>query len=138
IGGTSIPPVNRYIAGFEAGARKADPGIRTLRLYANEFLNQAKCATVAGGGVAKGAGALFPVAGDCSLGALAVAKQKGIWGVGVDVDESYLGRQILTSVLKGDRGQDVYLTIEALAKGRLRGGNEVWDLRNGAVGLGKV
>jgi len=138
IGGGPFPPINRFIAGYEAGARKADRGIRTLRLYANGFLNTAKCATVAREEVARGAGVLFPVAGVCGLGALAVAKRDGVWGVGVDVDQSYLGRHILASVLKGARGEDVYLTIKAFVEGRLHGGNEVWNLRKGAVGLGRI
>jgi basic membrane protein A and related proteins len=138
VGGYSYGAVNRYIAGYRAGARHADPGIRTVRLYANDFLDKTKCATVARIEVAKGAGVVFPVAGDCGIGALAVAKEKGVWGIGADVDQSYLGSHILTSVLKGDRGQDVYRTIKAFVEGKLRGGNEVWDLRSGAVGLGKI
>ena len=30
VGGLKIPPVDRYIAGFQYGAKKADPGIKTL------------------------------------------------------------------------------------------------------------
>src|SRR5690348_18312407 len=30
VGGLKIPPVDRYIAGFQYGAKKSDPGIQTL------------------------------------------------------------------------------------------------------------
>ena len=30
VGGLKIPPVDRYIAGYQAGAEKANPGITTL------------------------------------------------------------------------------------------------------------
>ena len=139
VGGTSFPPINAFIAGYEAGARKADPGIKTIHTYAENFLDPAKCRAVALNQIARGAGVEFNVAGRCGLGALRAAKEKGAWGIGVDVDQSYLGRHILTSVLKGANGQDIYLTVKALAQGRFKvGGNSVWNLRDGAVGLGRI
>jgi basic membrane protein A len=139
VGGAAVPPVDTLIAGYEAGAKRADPGITILRGYAQDFLDPAKCKAASRRQLAKGAGAIFNVAGACGLGTLQAAKEKGVWGIGVDVDQSYLGPHILTSVLKGANGQDVYLRIKALVQGKLRtGGNAVWDLRNGAVGLGKI
>ena len=127
------------VAGYEAGAKRADPGIRTLRGYSRDWLNPAKCKAVALSQIGKGAGAIFNVAGACGLGTLEATKQRGVWGIGVDVDQSFLGQHILTSVLKGANGQDVYLTVKALVQGRFKtGANSVWDLRNGAVGLGKI
>ena len=37
VGGIKIPPVDRYIAGFQYGAKKADPGIKTLNAYSQEL-----------------------------------------------------------------------------------------------------
>src|SRR5262249_23040962 len=111
----------------------------TLRGYANDFLNSAQCEAGARSEIARGAGVLLNVAGACGLGTLRAAKEQHVWGIGVDVDQSFLGPQILTSVLKGAKGQDIYLTIKALTQGKLRaGGNSVWDLANGAVGLGRI
>jgi basic membrane protein A len=139
VGGVSFPPINAFIAGYEAGGRKADPGIKTIHSYANNFLDAAKCRSVALNQIARGAGVEFDVAGLCGLGTLRAAKEKGAWGIGVDVDQSYLGPHILTSVLKGANGQDIYLTVKAFVQGRFKaGGNSVWNLRNGAVGLGKI
>jgi|SRR6266540_3128434 basic membrane protein A len=127
-----------FVAGYEAGARRADPGIRILRGYSRDWLNPVKCKAVALSQIGKGAGAVFDVAGACGLGALRAAKEQGIWGIGIDVDQSFLGPHILTSVLKRYE-LDSYKTIEALARGRLKtGGNVVWNLRNGAVGLGRI
>ena len=138
VGGFSFPPVNAYIAGFEAGARKADPGIKTLRGYSGEFNADSKCKTIALSQIAAGAGVVFNVAGACGLGALRVAKEKHVWGVGIDVDQSFLGSFILTSVVKR-WDVDLYDTVEALVQGKLRTGRDrVWDLSNGAVGLGRT
>ncbi len=127
-----------FVAGYEAGARRADPGIRVLRSYSRNWVDAAKCRAVALQQIGKGAGVVFNVAGTCGLGTLQRAKEKRVWGIGVDVDQSYLGPHILTSVLKRF-DVEAYDTVEAFVRGRLKtGGNRVWSLRNGAVGLGKI
>lgn len=138
VGGFPFDPVDHLIAGYRAGARNADPGITTLNGYANDFLNPAKCKAVALQQIAAGSGVVFDVAGACGLGALEAAKERGVWGVGVDVDQSFLGPHILTSEVS-QLDVAVYSGIRALAHGTFRtGGNTVWDLRNGGVGLGKI
>jgi basic membrane protein A len=138
VGGYKIPGVDRWILPFQAGARKADPGIVTLNTYTDNFLDPAKCRTAALDQIAKGAGVVFDVAGACGLGALAAAKEKGVWGVGVDIDQSFLGPHILTSaVLAFDVG--VFRAIGRLVAGKFTtGGDTLYDLRNGGVGLGRI
>ncbi|MGE5273912.1 MAG: BMP family lipoprotein [Verrucomicrobiota bacterium] len=138
VAGYKIPTVDPFIAGFQAGARKADPGITTLNTYANDFIAPAKCKKAALEQIAKGSGAVFQVAGGCGFGALQAAKERGVWGIGVDSDQSFLGPHILTSVLKR---MDVaaYGAVEALVKGQLETGrNAVYTLGNGGVGLGRI
>ncbi len=97
VGGYDFEGVNRWIVGYQAGARRAAPGIVTLKTYTKNFTNPQKCRAAALAQIAQGAGAVFNVAGACGLGALEAAKEKGVWGVGVDVDQSFLGPHILTS-----------------------------------------
>jgi basic membrane protein A len=96
VGGQKIPPVDHYIAGYQAGAKKAYPGIQTLNGYSQDFVDQAKCKEIALDQIAKGSKVVFQVAGQCGLGALDAAKEKGVQGIGVDADQAYLGDHILT------------------------------------------
>ena len=50
--------------------------------------------------IAQGSQVEFQVAGSCGLGALSAAKDKGLWGIGVDADQAYLGSHMLTSAMK--------------------------------------
>jgi basic membrane protein A len=138
VGGFPVEGVTRWIVGYRAGARKADPAIAVKTDYSDDFANPAKCRRVALGQIAKGSGVVFNVAGACGLGALAAAKEKGVWGVGVDVDQSYLGHHILTSaVIRLDRG--VFDIVRRLVEGRLGIGRDIlFDVRNGGVGLGTI
>jgi basic membrane protein A and related proteins len=137
VGGIPIPTVTAYIAGFEAGAKRADPKIKVLRAYSGTFLSRRPCANAARAQIDRGSKVVFNVAGACGLGALNTAKRKGVYGIGVDIDQSYLGRHfILTSVLK-NLNVAVYDLAKHVVQGRLRtGGNLNFDLRNEGVKLG--
>jgi basic membrane protein A len=138
VGGVKIPPVDTFLAGYQAGAKKCNPAIKVLVGYSQDFIDQAKCKTVGQNQIDQGAQVVFAVAGPCGLGALDAAKQAGVWGVGVDVDQSYLGKHILTSAVKRvDRG--VYLAIKGAQSGQFKGGADLtFNLKNGGVALGKV
>ena len=138
VGGQKIPPVDHYIAGFQAGAKKAMPGIKTLNAYSQDFVDQAKCKEIALDQIAQGSKVVFQVAGQCGLGALDAAKEKGVQGIGVDADQSYLGEHILTSALK-KVDVAVFDAIKRAQEGATKGGSDVIaSVENGGVGLGKL
>jgi basic membrane protein A and related proteins len=137
VGGEKQPPVDRYIAGFQAGARAADPGITTLNGYSQDFENVAKCKEVALNQIAAGSVVVFQVAGGCGLGALDAAKESNVWGVGVDADQGYLGSYVLTSALKRV-DTSVYDSIRDAKSGHFKGGTDaVYGLDVGGVGIGR-
>jgi basic membrane protein A and related proteins len=138
VGGQKIPPVDRYIAGYQAGAKKAAPGITTLNAYSQDFVDQAKCKEAALDQIARGARVVFQVAGQCGLGVLSAASEKNIWGIGVDADQAYLGPHILTSALK-KVDVAVFETIQAVQDGSFQGGEDTtFDVASGGVGMGEV
>jgi basic membrane protein A len=116
VGGIKIPPVDRFAAGYEAGAKAADPGIKVLLDYSNDFVAQAKCKEIVHD----------------------AAREKHIWSLGGDADQSYLGPEILSSELK-KVDVAVYDTIRDAAAGKFRGGgNSVFTAANGGIGIGKI
>ena len=138
VGGMKEPPVDRFIAGYRAGAEAAVPGTKVVYGYSQDWEDQAKCKELALGQIARGSTVVFQVAGGCGLGALSAAKDKAVWGIGVDADQSFLGPHILTSALKGV-DQAVYLTVRAVQDGTWQGGgNAVFGLDQEGVGLGTV
>jgi basic membrane protein A len=138
VGGMKEPPVDRFIAGYQAGAKAAVPGIETLNGYSQDWDDLAKCKEVALDQIAHGSEIVFQVAGGCGLGALDAAKERHLWGIGVDADQSFLGPHVLTSAQK-KVDQAVFLTIQSLIDGKFKGGeNAVFGLKEEGVGLGKV
>jgi basic membrane protein A and related proteins len=138
VGGQKIPPVDAYIAGYQAAAGEAASGMKTLNGYSQDFVDQAKCKEIALNQIAEGAQVVFQVAGQCGLGALDAAKEKGVLGIGVDADQGYLGDHILTSAQK-KVDVAVFDTAKAAQDGTFAGGeDQIFDLKNDGVGLGKL
>lgn len=138
VGGMKEPPVDRFIAGYFAGAEKAVPAIKRFHDYSQDWDDQAKCKELALNQIARGSSVIFQVAGGCGLGALNAAGERGAWGIGVDADQSFLGPHILTSAQKGVDSA-VFLTIKSIQDGSWEGGgNATFGLKEDGVGLGKV
>ena len=138
VGGQKIPPVDAYIAGYQAGAEAASPGIKTLNGYSQDFVDQAKCKEIALDQIERGSGIVFQVAGQCGLGSLDAAKEQSKLGIGVDADQGYLGDHMLTSALK-KIDVAVLETIKSVQDDAFKPGeDQVFDVKSEGVGIGKV
>ena len=81
---------------------------------------------------------MFQVAGQCGLGALDAAKEKGLQGIGVDADQGYLGDQVMTSALK-KIDEAVFTTVQEVQDGSFKAATDtIFDVKSGGVGFGKV
>jgi basic membrane protein A and related proteins len=138
VGGQKQPPVDRFIAGYQAGARAVVPGVKTLNGYSQDFVKQDLCKTIALNQIGEGAGVVFQVAGGCGLGVIRAAAEKGVWAIGVDADQAYIDpTHVLTSATK-HVDVAVYKAIESVVHGKFKGGNVVYGLKDNGVGLGKI
>jgi basic membrane protein A len=138
VGGLKIPPVDRYIAGYIAGAKAANAKAKVTYGYSQDFVDQSKCKEISLNHIAQGSQVEFQVAGQCGLGTLSAAKDSGIWGIGVDSDQGYLGGQMLTSAVKRV-DVAVQRTIKQAKDGTFKGyGNTIFSVRAGGVGIGKI
>jgi len=137
VGGLKIPPVDRYIAGYQFGAKKADAGIKVFNDYSQDFVVQSKCKEKALNQIQQGSTVEFQVAGQCGLGVLDAAHEKKVFGIGVDADQGYLGSWVMTSALK-KVDVAVSSSIVAAKKGTLKGGkNFTFGATVNGVGYGK-
>jgi basic membrane protein A len=142
VGANKVTAIVRFMAGYIYCAKRVSKNINVLVNYANDptFSDQAKCKATALAQIARGSRVVFQVAGQCGLGALDAAKEKGVWGIGVDADQSFLGTHILTSARKRVDSA-VYDTIAEFQKDpkAFKGGiDKTYDLTNAGVGFGKL
>lgn len=138
VAGIKLLSVQDLVIGFRAGAHRASPDTRVLVGYSSDFVDPTKCEAIARSQIAKGAGAVFNVAGTCGLGTIEAAGRAGVWAIGVDSDQSFLGAHVLTSVVKHfDKG--FLALLRPLKEGKLGTGRDtVLTVGDDAVGLGKI
>ncbi len=142
VGANKVPAIVAFFAGYQHCAKLANKSVRILTNYANDptFANQAKCRATALSQIARGSKVIFQVAGACGLGALDAAKQKKVWGIGVDADQYFLGTHMLTSATKRVEIA-VYEKIAEFQKNPagFKGANEdTYTVKNGGVGYGRL
>ena len=138
VGGMQIPPVDRFIAGYQQGAKAVNPDIKILINYTNKFDDPATGKQMALTQISQGAEIIFQVAGGTGEGVIKAAQEKNVYAIGVDADQSYLAPDhVLTSAVKR---VDVatYNVIKDTLNGNFKSGIVYFDLKNDGVGIGKV
>ncbi|MBG0833254.1 BMP family ABC transporter substrate-binding protein [Planomonospora sp. ID67723] len=145
IGGVRIPLLQKFEAGFAAGAAKARPGVRVSVDYLSEppdfsgFGVPDRAEKIAGRMLADGVDVVYTAAGGSGAGTLkAVAARTGSWAVGVDSDQYQTADPgvrgaILTSMVKRVDNA-VFQEIQAFIKGDRAGGVKRFDLKTDGVG----
>jgi len=137
VGGQSIPPVNLYIAGFQAGVKAADPSAKLLNAYSQNFTDESSCKELALNQINAGSKVVFQVAGACGLGVISAGVQTHTQVIGVDADQSYLAPSLVLTSAEKMVNTGVFTAIKDLKAGQFSS-NLQENISNGGVGIGKI
>src|SRR5687768_5228104 len=144
VGGTNVPAVVAYNAGYVAGAQSVNPDIQTLYQETNPdpakgFNDPATGKAIAQQFIGQGADVLFQVAGLTGQGVLEAACDAGIYGIGVDVDQvetlPNLSGCIVTSAEKKLR-DTVQAATESVADGTFQAGTVSYNAASDPPAIG--
>jgi basic membrane protein A len=138
VAGMEIPPVVRFVTGFQNGARSVDPNVVTLNQYVPDFNDPATGEVVAQDFINQGADVIFGVGGNTGNGGLLAAQEAGLMAIGVDVDQ-YLTYPEVREALLTSASKNVDVTagvaVKEFAAGHLASGIRTATVANGGVGL---
>ena len=141
IGGMDVPLINKFDAGFKAGAKAVDPKIEIQTKYLAEdgsgFADPAKGKTAAEGMYDKGADIIYHAAGGSGAGVFEAAKANKKMAIGVDSDQAKTAAKgvqdvIITSMVK-NVNVAVFDYIKASVDGKPLSGVQEFDLKDGGV-----
>lgn len=138
MGGIPIPPVDRYIAGYQDAVKTVSPTTKIINGYSNDFVDQQKGIEVGKSHIAQGCDILFQVAGGSGLGYIQAAKTAGVYAIGVDADQAAVapGTVITSALKKVDLA--IFQTIRAVRLGTFKAGDNSFNAANGGVGFGAL
>jgi basic membrane protein A len=129
------PSSQRYVAGYERGARAANAEVTILRGTAPQLPEEAACAAVVLEQVERGSDVVLAAAPACGVAVLEAAAAAEALAIGTEVDRSDLGRQVLASAVK-NVDVAVFKTIDAVQGGNFEGGRtHVFGVEEDGVGL---
>jgi basic membrane protein A and related proteins len=144
IGGVNVALIQKFQAGFDAGAKAADPSVKIEDKYLTTppdfggFNDPTKGETAANGIYDAGADVIFAAAGGSGSGVFKAAKAKGAKAIGTDSDQ-YLSAApdvkdvIISSMLKRvDVAVGTF--IDSVANNSFKAGNTIFDLKVNGVG----
>jgi len=136
VGGMDIPVLHDFFTGYEQGAKYINPDIQILQSFAGEWSNPLKGKELTFAQYDQGADIVMNVASGTGTGILEGAKEKGLYAIGVDLNQD--GDQpgaVLTSMVKRV-DQACYLTIQSVVEDTFAGGTTQYlALKDGGVSL---
>jgi len=138
MGGIPIPPVDRYIAGYQDAVKTVSPTTKIINGYSNDFVDQQKGLEVGKSHIAQGCDILFQVAGGSGLGYIQAAKAAGVYAIGVDADQASVAPgTVITSALK-KVDVAVFQTIRSVRLSTFKAGDNSFNAANDGVGFGTL
>ncbi|HVF11157.1 MAG TPA: BMP family ABC transporter substrate-binding protein [Abditibacteriaceae bacterium] len=144
VGGTNVPAVVAYNAGYVAGAQSVNPDIETLYQETNPdpakgFNDPATGKAIAQQFIGQGADVLFQIAGLTGQGVLEAACDANIYGIGVDVDQvetlPNLSGCIVTSAEKKLK-DTIQAVVESVASGDFEAGTVSYNAASDPPAIG--
>jgi basic membrane protein A len=138
VGGIKIPPVVRYVVGFEAGAKSVNPDVEVVVAYADTFDDPALGKELTLAQYNQGVDIAFPVAGKTGIGSFDAAKElgEGHWVIAADTDQSQLGAEYQLAVSEKGVDTALFLAAQSVVDGTFAGGEQSLGLAEDGVGLG--
>jgi basic membrane protein A and related proteins len=138
VAGRKIPPVVRYVVGFEAGAKTVNPDVEVVVAYADTFGDPALGKELTLAQYNQGVDIAFPVAGATGIGSFDAAKElgEGHWVIAADTDQSQLGAEYQLGVSEKGVDTALFLAAQQVVEGAFEAGEQSLGLAEGGVGLG--
>ena len=138
VGGMDIPLIRRFEMGYEAGAKKINPGITVLANFvgvtSEAWNNPPKGKELGVTQYDGGADVIFAAAGASGLGVLDAAEERKKFAIGCDSNQDWAKPGfVLTSMLKRV-DEAVFATIDEAKQGKFGGGVKHFGLSNSGVG----
>lgn len=138
VSGMEIPPVVKYVVGFQNGAKWFKPETQALNVYIPSFVDPAKGKETGLSMIGQKCDVLFGVGGNTGNGGLLAAKENNLMAIGVDVDQfgTYPEvRDALISSAMKNVDTAVYEFLKALNGGTAKAGINTANIKNNGVGL---
>jgi len=138
VSGMELPPVVRFVTGFQEGAKSVNPDIVTLNEYIPDFNDPQSGLALGGEFISQGADVIFGVGGNTGNAGLQAACDENLMAIGIDVDQYYTLPEV-SSCLISSAMKNVDVAADQAVRdflfGRLESGVLKATVANGGIAL---
>lgn len=138
VSGMEIPPVVRYVVGYQNGAKWFKPDTKALNVYIPSFTDPAKGKETGLSLIGQSCDVIFGVGGNTGNGGLLAAKENNLMAIGVDVDQYNTYPEVKDALISSAmKNVDVavYEFLKGVNSGGFKAGVLTANIKNGGVGL---
>lgn len=138
VSGMEIPPVVRFVVGYQTGAKAQNAELQALNVYIPDFNDPTTGKQAGLDFINQNADVIFGVGGNTGNGGLLAAHENGKMAIGVDVDQYATYPDVAASLMtSAAKNMDVTTgqAVAAYAEGNLQAGIQLATVANGGVGL---
>ncbi len=138
VSGMEIPPVVKFVVGYQTCAKRINPDVETLNIYIPDFNDPATGKEAGQAMLANGADVIFGVGGNTGNGGLLAAHEQNMMCIGVDVDQYFTYPDVAPCyITSAQKNMDVAagLAVQQFAGGTLEAGISLSTLGNEGIGL---
>ena len=136
--GREIPPIVRFVVGYQTGAKWVNSKIETLNVYIPSYVDFAKGREAAESMIDQGCDVVFGGGGPTGNGGLFAAKENDLMAIGLDVDQYFTYREVKDAVMSSAMKNvdvSVYRYLKAVVGGNDKAGIMMAGIQNDGVGL---
>ncbi len=138
VSGMEIPPVQRFVVGYQNGAKWMKAATKALNVYIPSFTDPAKGKETGQSMIGQGCDVVFGVGGNTGNGGLLAAKEKSLMAIGVDVDQYNTYPEVKDALISSaQKNVDVavYEYLKLVKNNGSKAGVVTANLKNSGVGL---
>ncbi|NEW65833.1 BMP family ABC transporter substrate-binding protein [Carnobacteriaceae bacterium zg-84] len=135
IGGVESPLINKFAAGYTAGARYVDKDLTVLVDYAGSFNDPSTAKVIAETMHSKNADIVFHAAGASGMGLFQAAEEKGFLSMGVNSNQNKIKPDYIMASMLKLANQASYEVIKSVVENAYKPGINTLGLKQEGVGI---
>lgn len=133
LGGVDNPQINRFLAGYEQGAKLVNPDVIIEASWAGSFEDPVKGKELTIIQLGRGADVIFHGSARTGFGMFDAIDEVGVMAIGVDTDQCGVSKNVIGSMrIFFERW--VYETMKEISEGKFQSGTYWYGLASGMVG----
>jgi basic membrane protein A and related proteins len=135
VGGIPVPVIQEYNEGFERGAKRTRPDVKTLTAFVGSFSDVAKGKEITLALIEKGADVVTATGNESVIGTLEAAKEKGVLMIGTAFDSSSFAPDTIVTTALVNFDVNIDLAIGKILDDTIKPETYVLGFNENGIGL---